>query len=134
MLLRTTAGMFHLLILRYAVKGRVANVKINLWISNNLYTMRMKSSLMQSHTTTFSPSIYCKRTASKLHCVSKRLKYRWYQHEDVMQFSMVDLPKSLMECTSFKFENLRCRDRSAKAVKLFFLRCRWIMSFVKLRE
>ena len=116
----TTAGMFHFLMLRYAVKGRVANVKINLRISNNLYTMRMKSSLMQSHTTTFSPIVYCKQTAPKLLCVSKRLKDEWHQHEDVMQFSMADLPKPCWSVGVSKFANSSCRDRCAKAVEGFF--------------
>ena len=82
--------------------------------------MRMKSSLMQSHTTTFSPIVYCKQTAPKLLCVSKRLKDEWHQHEDVMQFSMADLPKPCWSVGVSKFANSSCRDRCAKAVEVFF--------------
>ena len=68
--------------------------KINLQILNNLYTVRMKRSLMlKHHTLKTSPSVHCKQTAPELFYVAKGLKYGWYHHDDVMQYSMLVLPK-----------------------------------------
>ena len=81
-----------------------------------------------------STSVYCVRTALKLLDVAKGLKYGWpwYHHDDVMLFSTLDLPKTLLRVSGVsKFATLSCRDRCAKVLELF-LCCRWIRNWVKL--
>ena len=60
--------------------------------------------LKQSHTKTSFPSIYCERTALKVLYVAKGLKVRVDHHDDVMQFSTLDLPKP---CSSVGVSNLQ---------------------------